>query len=73
MSKAVKALAQLSFARRIWACAAIAVALVLVGAAERDIQRRPATEVRGDKWLWRLACLNALGAVNYFWWGRRKD
>jgi hypothetical protein len=45
--------------------------LGLVGAAERDIQRRPANRVRGRKSLWRLVCLNAIGAASYFRWGRR--
>jgi len=55
--------------RGIAALAAVSVALV--AAAERDIQRRPADQVRGGKLLWRLLCLNALGAVSYFRWGRR--
>lgn len=38
---------------------------------ERDIQRRPADQVRGSKTLWRLVCLNALGAAGYLRWGRR--
>jgi hypothetical protein len=50
---------------------AIAVGLTLVGIAQRDIQRRPDDEVRGSKWLWRIACLNAVGALAYFRWGRR--
>jgi hypothetical protein len=49
----------------------IVVSLALVGAAERDIQRRPADRVRGSKSLWRLVCLNAIGAASYFLWGRR--
>jgi hypothetical protein len=48
-----------------------AVSIGLVGAAERDIQRRPADRVRGRKSLWRLVCLNAIGAASYFRWGRR--
>jgi len=56
---------------RIWASVLIVISLGLVVAAERDIQRRPAAELRGSKVLWRLVCLNALGAVNYFCWGRR--
>jgi hypothetical protein len=51
----------------------LAVSLVLVGAAERDIQRRPPDQLRGSKAIWRLACLNALGAIGYFSWGRRKS
>jgi len=50
----------------------IAVALVVIVAAERDIQRRPEAEVRGSKLLWRLVSLNALGALSYFRWGRRR-
>jgi hypothetical protein len=48
---------------------AVSVALVL--AAERDIGRRSETELRGSKRMWRLLCLNALGAITYFRWGRR--
>ncbi|HET6506762.1 MAG TPA: hypothetical protein VFG42_08230 [Baekduia sp.] len=50
---------------------AITVALAIVGAAQRDLFRRSAGEVRGDKRLWHLVCLNALGALAYFRWGRR--
>lgn len=40
--------------------------------AERDIQRRPAAEVRGSKALWRLVCLsNTAGPLSYFRWGRK--
>lgn len=46
------------------------VCLGLVGAAERDIQRRPAREMRGSKLLWRVVSTNALGAVGYLRWGR---
>lgn len=49
-----------------------AVSLWLVVAAERDIQHRPADQMRGSKLLWRLACLNALGSASYFLWGRRR-
>jgi hypothetical protein len=51
----------------------IAASLGLVAAAERDIQRRPADEVRGSKLLWRVLSLNALGAAGYFRWGRRTN
>jgi hypothetical protein len=49
----------------------IAVSLVLVTVAERDLHRRPNGQVRGDKRLWRVVCLNAIGAVGYLLWGRR--
>jgi len=57
--------------RRLLASVLIAISLVLVAAAERDLQRRPPAEVRGSKLMWRLLCLNALGAVGYLRWGRR--
>ena len=69
MSKSFK---DLSPRQRVLASVLIAVSLGLVAAAERDLQRRPAAQVRGSKHLWRLVCLNALGAVGYFRWGRRE-
>jgi hypothetical protein len=56
---------------RIWASVLLAISLALVATAQRDIQRRPASEIRGKKTVWRLVCLNALGAVSYLRWGRR--
>jgi hypothetical protein len=50
---------------------AAVVSLAIIAAAQRDLHRRPAAEVRGDKRLWRIVCLNALGALAYFRWGRR--
>lgn len=45
--------------------------LWLIVTAQRDIQRRPAEDVRGPKLLWRLACLtNTVGPLVYFRWGR---
>ena len=48
-----------------------AVSLALVAVAERDLRRRPDRQIRGDKRLWRIVCLNAVGAVGYLVWGRR--
>jgi hypothetical protein len=70
MRSRATSLKELSPAGRLWASVLIAVSLGLVVAAERDIQRRPAAEVRGSKRMWRLVCLNALGAASYFRWGR---
>jgi hypothetical protein len=71
MSQLVTQFKELSPARRFWVPGLIVAALGLVAAAEVDIQRRPAGEVRGSKLLWRLASLNALGSASYFRWGRR--
>ncbi len=71
MSQTTKQFKERSPAQRLWVLALIAVSLGLVAAAERDIQRRPADQVRGSKLLWRLVCLNAVGSVSYFRWGRR--
>jgi hypothetical protein len=58
-------------AQRSLAAVLIGVSLALVAVAERDLHRRPDTQVRGDKRLWRVVCLNAIGAVGYLLWGRR--
>jgi hypothetical protein len=57
--------------QRLLAAVLIAISLGLVAAAERDLHHRPDTQVRGDKRLWRLVCLNAIGGDGYLVWGRR--
>ena len=57
--------------QRSLAAVLIAISLAVVAVAERDLHHRPDTQVRGDKRLWRLVCLNAVGAVGYLLWGRR--
>ena len=49
----------------------LALSLAIVITAERDLYYRPDDEIRGEKRLWRLASLNALGALAYLRWGRR--
>lgn len=49
----------------------LVVSLAIVGFAERDLQARPEKQVRGPKLAWRLAGLNALGALAYLGVGRR--
>jgi len=71
VSQAIEQFKERPPAQRFWVLGLIAVSLGLVAASERDIQRRPADQVRGSKVLWRLVCLNALGAASYFRWGRR--
>jgi hypothetical protein len=57
--------------QRALAAVLIAISLAVVAVAQRDLHRRPDTQVRGDKRLWRIVCLNALGALGYLLWGRR--
>jgi hypothetical protein len=71
VSQAIEQFKERSPAQRSLTFVLITVALGLVAAAERDIQRRPADQVRGSKLLWRLVCLNAIGSVGYLRWGRR--
>jgi hypothetical protein len=48
-----------------------AVQVALYVAAYADIQRRPASEIRGGKARWRLICLlNTFGPLAYLRWGR---
>ena len=49
------------------------VQLALLTAAQVDIWRRPAHEVRGRRWVWAtLAFVNFLGPLAYFAFGRRR-
>ena len=59
-------------AHRSLAAVLIAVSLALVAVAERDLHHRPDKKLRGDRRLWRIVCLNAVGAVAYLRWGRRR-
>jgi hypothetical protein len=72
VSRSKKKFRERSLAQQVSIALLFAVSIGLVAASERDIQRRPGDEVRGSKALWRLACLNALGAAGYFRWGRRR-
>jgi len=50
------------------------VQLSLLVAAQRDISRRPAAEIRGSKALWRAATLiNFVGPGSYFTFGVRRQ
>ena len=49
-----------------------AAGLLIIGTAERDIARRDEDEVRGSRTVWRLVSLNALGAIAYLGFGRRR-
>jgi hypothetical protein len=57
--------------RAVWGLLAFEV--VLIGVAERDIQRRPADRIRGPKLLWRaVATQNVIGPAAYYGVGRRR-
>jgi hypothetical protein len=61
---------ELSPPRRAIAVVLFVVSLGIVAAAQRDIQRRADAEVRGNRLVWRLVSLNAVGALAYLRWGR---
>ncbi len=71
MAKPGKKFKDLPRRQRLIASGVMLVSISLVIAAERDLSHRKPTELRGSKLLWRLVCLNALGAIAYFRWGRR--
>ena len=61
---------ELSPTRRAVAAILFCVSLVIVAAAERDIERRGDSEIRGNRLAWRLVSLNAVGAAAYLRYGR---
>jgi len=71
VSRSKKKLKDRSPRQRLGLATLIAGAVSAVVRAEWDLQRRPSAEVRGSKTLWRLLCLNAVGAAVYLRWGRR--
>jgi hypothetical protein len=59
--------------RRLLIAAAVAEASLKI-VALIDIQRRPASQIRGPKVLWRAAmAVNLLGPLSYFVFGRKRD
>jgi hypothetical protein len=71
MAKPRKKFKDLPPRQRMIASGLMLVSLSLVVAAERDLSHRKPAELRGSRLLWRVLCLNALGAIAYFRWGRR--
>ena len=64
---------ELSPMARFGTIVAAIVQLTLLVAAQRDISRRPAEEIRGSKTLWRLATLvNFIGPGRYFTFGVKR-
>jgi hypothetical protein len=71
-SDVVKFYRGLSPAARVGLWLLLAFEVVLIAATQRDIQRRPATGIRGPKLLWRvIATQNVIGPAAYFGLGRR--
>jgi hypothetical protein len=71
MAKAINDFKKLSPPWRALVVVVGSLGVALIAAAQRDIQRRSADEMRGPKLIWRLISLNMLGAVGYLLWGRR--
>lgn len=64
---------ELSPMARVGTVTAGTVQLALLTAAQLDISRRPAQEIRGSKGLWRLATLvNFIGPASYFTFGVKR-
>ena len=69
-----KTWAELSPPAKIGTIVAACVQLSLLIAAQRDISRRPAEEIRGSKALWRAVTLiNFIGPGSYFTFGVRRS
>ena len=52
---------------------AVVAQLVIAALTLRDLSRRPADQVRGPKWLWRiLGTANTSGSAAYWLLGRRR-
>ena len=65
---------ELSHMAKFGTITASAVQISLLIAAQRDISRRPAEEIRGGKMLWRLATLvNFVGPGSYFTFGVKRS
>jgi hypothetical protein len=69
-----KSWAELSPPAKFGTIVAASVQLSLLIAAQRDISRRPAEEIRGSKALWRaVTLLNFIGPGSYFTFGVRRS
>jgi hypothetical protein len=64
---------ELSPKARVGTIVGATVQLMLLFAAQRDISRRPAVEIRGTKAFWRVATLvNFIGPGTYFTFGVKR-
>jgi hypothetical protein len=68
-----KSWSELTAAQRVWVVVGAIVQMALLGAALYDLGRRPASEIRGSKGLWRSAVfVNYFGPIAYFLVGRKR-
>lgn len=66
--------ADLSPRERAFVVVGAAVEIVLTTIAMRDLSKRPKSQVRGPKWVWRLVSfVQPVGPVAYLLLGRRDD
>ena len=57
--------------QRVLAVVGAVLQLTLLTLAQRDLSKRRVDEVRGPKWLWRVATMiNFVGPLAYFGFGR---
>ena len=47
--------------------------LVITPFVWRDLSSRSTDQVRGPKWIWRVASKNLTGSLAYFFVGRRRE
>ncbi len=58
--------------KRIAGLLAAAIQTALLVAALRDIKKRSADELRGNKWMWvAISFINFIGPISYFALGRK--
>ncbi len=59
--------------KRMMIAIAALVQFALLAAAQADLLKRPASAVRGSKWMWRaISLVNFVGPIAYFLLGRRE-
>lgn len=74
MPRAKKKWKDLTPTQRAFTVVGAVVQLTLLAMAQRDLAKRPAEQIRGPKWLWRIVTLiNFGGPIAYFCCGRRRD
>jgi len=57
--------------KRALVAASLALSSVVIPLTWRDLSRRPAEQIRGPRWLWRLASSNLSGSAAYWLIGRK--